>query len=827
MIIVSLNGDWTLQQAGEQRTIPAQVPGCVHLDLLANDLIDDPYFRDNESRLLWIGETDWTYRRDFDVTPDILAHDQVLLRCHGLDTLAAIRVNGVEIARTDNMYRTYEFDVKPHLVSGENSLEISFEAPMPYLRRQELEKGGLFAWSVGAHRLNGGGWLRKEPSNFGWDWGPALVTSGIWRDIELVVSNTARLVDLQILQDHTPDGVRLTLSLRAERYTDAAISAAISITLEGTRVAETGPVTFSESEATAELVIDDPQLWWPNGMGDQPLYTVAVELRDGNDRRLDAVQKRVGLRTLTLERHADEWGESFYFSANGVPFFAKGANWIPADTFVPRLTRDKYESLIVSAAEAHMNMLRVWGGGIYEPDMFYDACDEHGICIWQDFMFACGTYPTYDADFMANVKAEAADNVRRIRNHPCLALWCGNNELEQGLVGPEWTLTTMSWDDYGKLFDVLLRDVVADLDPERAYWPGSPHSPIGDRAYWWNPECGDAHLWEVWHQRKPLEFYRTTRHRFVSEFGLQSFPEPRTTAAFTLPEDRNITSYIMEYHQRSGIGNSTIFHYLLDWFRLPKSFDTTLWLSQIVQGLAMQIGIEHWRRSMPRTMGTLYWQLNDLWPAPTWSSIDVFGRWKALHYMAKRFYAPLLVSGLEDLDQGIVKLFVTSDAAESIDGTLTWTLTNTSGTALDSGDVAVTMLPRQSRHVHTVPLTNFVETHGARNLLLWAELRTSAGVVSTNLVTLARPKHLELLDPAIRAEMHATSNTEFEVTLYAEHPALYVWLGLAEHDARFSDNFFHMRSGTPHTVRLTVPGGITPTALDQHLTIQSLIDTYR
>ena len=326
--------------------------------------------------------------------------------------------------------------------------------------------------------------------------------------------------------------------------------------------------------------------------------TVTIELAGcATGRLLDRLTKRIGLRTLRLDRHADEWGESFQFVVNGVPFFAKGANWIPADTFAPRVTRDDYARLLRDTADANMNMLRVWGGGIYEDDVFYDLCDELGITVWQDFMFACSTYPAFDDAFLANVRAEAEDNVRRLRHHPCLALWCGNNELEQGLVGEEWIDGT---DELGGLFPPVRPACCprwcATLDPERDYWPCSPHSPHGDRDDHSNPQWGDAHLWDVWHGKKPFEWYRTCEHRFASEFGFQSFPEPKTVYAYTAPADRNITSYVMEHHQRSGIGNTTIISYMLDWFRLPTNFDMTLWLSQILHGMAMKYAVENWRR---------------------------------------------------------------------------------------------------------------------------------------------------------------------------------------------------------------------------------------
>ena len=430
---------------------------------------------------------------------------------------------------------------------------------------------------------------------------------------------------------------------------------------------------------------------------------------------------------------------------------------------------------------------------------------------------------------MANVEAEAEDNVRRLRHHACLALWCGNNELEQGLVGDEWTETTMSWEDYGKLFDDLLPEVVAGSIPQRDYWPCSPHTPVGDRRDFNNPDSGDAHLWSVWHGKQPFEWYRTCDHRFNSEFGFQSFPEPQTVRTYTEPGDRNITSFVMEHHQRSGIGNSTIIHYMLDWFRLPPSFDMTLWLSQILQGMAIKYAVEHWRRAMPRGMGTLYWQLNDCWPVASWSSIDYFGNWKALHYMARHFFAPLLVSGLEDAETGTVEIHVTSDLLDAADGLASWTLTDTVGKTLAQGSTAVHAGPRQDTLVETLDLSDWIEAEGVRNLLLWLDLEVDGEVVSTNFVNFARPKHLNLVEAKVEAEVKVEGAGEdsFEVTLTTDVPALWVWLEIEDQPASYSNNFVHLRPGKPVTITVEPRQPLGADAFAQRLMVRSLVDTYQ
>ncbi len=828
--VIDLGGSWTLEMAGpspspawrDGASVPARVPGCVHSDLMAAGTIPDPFIRDNEDAIKWVSETDWVYSRDLEISANVLTRDRVLLRCDGLDTLATITVNGKRVGQSDNMFRTWEMSIKDVLRPGANRIEVGFTAPSPYLRDHHARRA-LPDWR-GPKEPPGRAWLRKEPCSFGWDWGPVLSTSGIWRPISLLAYNSARLADVHIRQKHEDGHVELAVTAAAERVKEPTLHARVIVTLDGVEVAS-GRSAFDGPTARLRLTVAEPKLWWPRGMGEQPLYAVTVELIAQDGEILDSATKRVGLRTLRLDRHADKWGESFQFVANGVPFFAKGANWIPADALVTRMTRERYEDLLRSAAAANMNMLRAWGGGIYEDDLFYDLCDELGICVWQDFMFACSTYPTFDDAFMRTVRAEAEDNVRRLRHHACIALWCGNNELEQGLVGDDWDDTHMSWDDYGRLFDKLLPQVVKGLDPDRDYWPSSAHSPC-DRANANNPTCGDAHLWEVWHGRKPFEWYRTCEHRFNSEFGFQSFPEPRTVYGFTLPQDRNVTSYVMEHHQRSGIGNTVIVQYMLEWFRLPTSFDATLWLTQILQGMAMKYAVEHWRRSMPRGMGTLYWQLNDTWPGASWSSIDYHGRWKALHYMAKRFYSPVLVSAVEDLDRGQVDVHVTSDLLAPKQGKVSWRLTDLKGARLLDGQIDVEIAPRSNALVRTIDVREQLTKLGPRNLLMWLDLHSGEERLSSNLALFARPKHLELPEPAIAWSVSDSGDGHFGVTLFADRPALWTWLSLASSDAAFSDNFVHLLPNDPVTISVAPIGPMTREQFESQLQVASLVDTY-
>jgi beta-mannosidase len=821
MITQSLaSKSWNVKRAGTSTWIPASVPGDVYADLLAANEIPDPFYRDNENDLQWIGESDWVYESTFTVSKDLLAKDRVLLRCEGLDTLATIKVNGQTVGSADNMYRIWEFDVKPVLNPGQNRISVTFASAMDYIR----EKGRELP--IEGHHTENVAHIRKQPCNFGWDWGIKAVTCGIWRSVSLVGFEMARLSDVRIAQDHSKKGaVGLTVDTGVERTGRSNLMAKVTVEL-GKKTVAAQETTFRAKRTTTEVRVKDPHLWWPNNMGKQSLYTVTVELFTSEGVLLDTWSKRIGLRTLKLERHTDEWGECFQFEVNGIPFFAKGANGVPADALLSRNSEERYRARVHAAADANMNMLRVWGGGIYEDEAFYDACDELGICVWQDFMFGGTAYPTTDKAFMENVKAEAEDVVKTLRHHACIALWCGNNEIESNKYFHKHE-TLRDWSDYTPLFDRLLPRVLAALDPDRDYWPSSPHKTISDRNKTANPTNGNVHFWRVWHGGDVFEFYRTRTPRFITEYGFQSFPHPRTVDGFTAPGDRNITSRIMEHHQRSGTGNAKMMHYMLDWFRMPVGFENVIWASQILQGIAMQIGTEHWRRSMPCTMGTLYWQFNDNWPVASWSSIDYHGRWKALHYMAKRFFAPLLVSGLEDPETGTVEVHVTSDLLKAVDARVEWTVTDTDGKELLKKQKNIRPKARTSRKVTTLRLKSLLEKHGPHHLLLWLKLTAPGHPASNNLVMFSRPKHLELSSqPEITSTVRERKDGSFLVQVSSRKPALWTWLDLEGIDASLSDNFFHLRPGQRVSVDLKPVKELSLPQLRKVLRIRSLCDTY-
>ena len=812
MVQVDLGGAWQVAEAGTTNFFPARVPGCIHTDLMAANKLPDPFWRDNEASAQWVSDKAWSYRRTFFAAPALLTHERVLLRCEGLDTLATIKLNGAELARTDNMFRTWEFDVKKLLKSGSNEIEIKFDTVLPFIRAQEKIRK-LPTWAY-----PGAAYIRKEPCNFGWDWGPTLITCGIWKNIGLVGFDTARLDGVLILQDHKQPG-QVGLEIQVTADGDAPTAQVQVVTPSGEIL---GPekATLTKGKGSAKITVGRPQLWWPAGMGKQPLYTVKTTLLGPDGKTLDSSSQRIGLRTLQAIQQTKD--TTMHFVANGVPFFAKGGNWIPADQFATRMTKARLQRYMEDAVAANMNSLRFWGGGYYEEYELFDLCDELGLCIWLDFKFSCTTYPAFDDKFLANVTAEARDNLKRLRHHPSIAVWCGNNEI-MFFRDKKWSDKKMSEDDYYKLFRDTLGNQARELAPQTDFVTGSP-------------DCGDVHFWEVWHGGKPFEVYRNI-HGFVSEFGFQSFPEPKTVATFTEPGDRkSVYDHVMMWRMRSNrmymdvkedgkIGTDKIMKLVKQYFRDPKDFESTLWLSQITQGYGIKYGAEGWRREMPKSMGCVYWQYNDTWPCSSWSSMDYFGRWKALHYMAKNFYAPVLVSGAEDITAGTVELFVTSDRMEDCKGKLTWTVTDVAGQTLKQGMLAVDIAAHKSQKVETLKLADEIQKHGKNNVLVWLKLDVGVTTVSENLVTFVYPREFNLADPKLAAAVTEDSGA-FTVTLTAEHPALWAWLELDGVDARCSANFFHVTKGTPVSITVQPAKPLTKDVFQKALRVRSLFDTY-
>jgi beta-mannosidase len=816
LVRYSLEGEWQFRAADHGPWCKAKVPGCVHTDLMDNGLIPDPFFRDNETKVQWVENENWEYRKEFEIPDSLLNKSHIELVSKGLDTYARVFINGEKIAETDNMFRGYRFDLKPYLKSGLNELRIEFESPV---KRENLREAAL------PYKLPGGApHSRKAPYQFGWDWGPRLVTSGIWRPIYLEAWDRSRVEEVEVVQEFKPKN-EVLLHLKASILSDQSQKLQIKAVVSGKKkdYIKTQPILLQKglNNQTITLQITNPALWWPNGMGEQNLYTAKILLYR-EKQLLDSATKRIGLRQLVLEQKDDRWGKSFQFVVNGVPFFAKGGNWIPADSFVTRVTRQKYERLLKDCVEANMNMLRVWGGGNYESPEFYDLCDELGLVVWQDFMFACAMFPGNNA-FLENVRQEAEYVIKELRHHPSVALWCGNNECEEGWFFWGWkeALPLKVWEDYEKIFHRILPQAVETYDSSRPYWPSSPHSEkLGDPR---SDKSGDMHYWGIWHGMEPFEEYTKKFHRFFSEFGFQSFPLIETVKTYTLPEDWNITAPVMELHQKHPQGNKLILYYLLDHYRLPLDFENLLWLSEILQAEGMKIGVEHWRSQMPRTMGTLYWQINDCWPVASWSGTDYYGTWKALHFYAKRFYSPVLVVPLAD--GKILNVYGISDLQAPIDAELRWSVQTYKGEPIKKDILRVKLEPGKSQILLSKPLDELKENFGENEVYFYCELNQGWKNLSSNVYHFSELKRVSLPEPEIKKEV-AFEGEKIIVALDCQKFAKNVYLWAPGIKGRFSENFFDMVPGKKYRVEFLPEDKIKAILLEEALKIKSLKDTY-
>jgi beta-mannosidase len=822
MLKQTMTGPWQFRQAGTDAWLPATVPGAVHTDLMAAGRIPDPFTGENELQVKWVAEQNWDYRREFDADTDLLAEERIYLVCDGLDTLAEVLLNGQSLGQTNNMFRRYRWEVKKLLQAGKNTLLILFSSPVAYIKARQAARPLPTL-------MNGGmAYLRKVQSHFGWDWGPTLPTCGIWDDIYLESCSTARLEDVQVRQKHYDGRVSLTIAAAFEQWAAGSLSLAVSITApDGSVNRIVQPLQHSQDKF--DVIILDPQLWWPNGLGSQPLYQVEVSLLcdpypgvTGEARLLDRRAYQIGLRTLELHHDPDPWGQTFTFLVNGLPIFAKGANWIPADSFVNRFSPAQLEHLIRSAAAVNMNMLRVWGGGYYESERFYDLCDRYGLLVWQDFLFACAPYPLDEAVFLENVHTEVIENVRRLRHRACLALWCGNNEIE--IMWRMWknrknaSLTAA----YQQFFHRLLPAWVRAEDPDHACWPSSPSSgdflqaPNGDGR-------GDTHLWQVWHGLQPFNFFRTKYTRFCSEFGLEALPDLQTIAGFARPEDYDLKSSVFLHHQRSAGGNDKMLFYLTNRFRLPAGFADVVYLTQIDQAEAIRTGVEHWRRNRPRCSGALYWQLNDCWPVTSWASIDYAGRWKALHYAARRFFAPVALS-LED-DGSQVAVYLTNDTPRVWQGEVHWSLETLQGEKIETGQEAVNAAPLLASLLRKFDFSAQLDQHGVNNLVFVAELWQSSLRLACQVALFAFEKNMRLPDPGLTYKVRDVSkNLIIDITSRALARFVHLSFSGTPQGTIFSDNFFDLPAGRTQRITCSLPPGWNLEQARQNLVVGSLAD---
>lgn len=802
---LDLGGAWHLQQENQPASsfIEARVPGNVHLDLLRSGKIPDPFYRDNAAKMEWVYNASWTYERTFIVPEKMLRRDVVLLRCEGLDTVARIEVNGQKLGETDNMYRTWEFNVKGLLREGGNTVRITFSPVKPYIEAFQ-KRAPKVPNATGIDISN----IRKSPYMNSWDFCARFLPCGIYKPISILAFDTARIVDVRVSQDLNDRAVaRLSVRLDAEQTGSNALSAEAVVRL-GDKIVSRQRTKLEGNTAKFQLSIANPKLWWPNGLGEHPLYTVSLQMRDRSGQVLDATERRIGLRKLELLPKTAE--RSLRLAVNGREIYAKGANWIPLDVFPARVTDEKIRHYVADAAAVNMNMLRVWGGGYYPEDAFYNACDEMGLLVWADFMFACAPYPGNNPEFVQNIRAELTDQLQRLRHHPSLAVWSGNNEVE-GLIT---TFKLITRDEYNHLFHEIIGTKVKELFPEAIYVGGSP-------------EAGDEHNWWVWHVGADFEHYRQS-HGWMTEFGFQSFPHPATVDTYTEASERDsVLNEVNLFHQKNGNGkgNGMILDKLKGYFRPAKDFESTLWLSQILQSYGMTIGMEHWRTDWPKSAGSLVWQYNDCWPGPTWSSVDYYGRWKAAHYGYRRAFAPVMIAGFVNEDKKQVHVKVASDLTVAAKARVEWQFTDLKGKVLKSGESTVD-LPGLTSAVEgpLLDTSDLLKESGAETTLL--RLKVEAGDNShSNVLFFTRPKNLNLESPSISTQIKP-SGDGYDVTLFAGSPALWTWLTCADADARYSDNFVHLFPGEPVKIHLTPSKPMSIETLRDSLKVRSLYDTY-
>ena len=842
---VVLDHGWQFRQvpadgkALDEGWLPAVVPGDVHLDLSANKKIPDPFYRDNESKLQWIQDESWEYRTNFDVTPALLSRSHVELVFEGLDGPSKVYLNGNLVLTGINSFRIWRVPAKSILHSGKNELRVEFPSPI----KAAEEIAAKDPWQAKT-KTAAKTYLRKPAYEYGWDWGPTFVTSGIWRPVRLEAWDKVRIADFAIRQrDVTKDVAHIDAQIEVEASDAGSVHLSLNYWGHGEPLAGKAPTVAITADLhpgvnliDVPVEIRQPKLWWPAGYGEQSRYDFTLQVSStAGESIADVRTVTTGLRSIVLDRHPDKWGRSFQFLVNGVPVFAKGADVIPFDSFPNRVATSDYRRILESARDANMNMIRHWGGGYYETDEFYQICDELGIMVWQDFMFGNDWQPG-SYDFKLNIEAEAEDQVRRLRNHPSIVIWCGNNETEVALYwNGRATLPAnvkfQMWQDYLTEFSGILNRVVARLEPEIPYWPSSPSADYETKSP--DYQSGDDHIWDVWHGRVPFSTYEKHNARFVTEYGFQSFPELRTIESFTEPADRaNILTPVMLAHQKNNEGNDIIHNYLLKDYPEPKDFASFLYVSQVLQAEGIKIGAEHFRRSMPETMGSIYWQLNDCWPVASWSSIDYSGRWKALQYYARRFYAPILVS--PHVEEGSVKVYVVSDKLSATQAGLRVRLMDFSGKVLLEGKQDLNVDPLASKVYLEWPLAKIAQAGAAdtSSVFVVADLANGGTALSRNLIYLAPTREVHLKPAVLQTEISkASSQTQargvastYKISISSPVLARDVYLSFGAVDATVSDNYFDILPG--ETVAVTATTNATLDELKAELKVVSLTDAF-
>jgi beta-mannosidase len=808
---IEINSNWEFSQAGTGNWMPTTVPGTVHNDLLNNGVIDDPHYRMNENEVQWVEDEDWEYRTTFDVTDEMLAHNNIILDFKGLDTYAMVMLNGKEILNADNMFVNWEVNVKDKLQKGANQLNMHFNSPvkegMKKLTKLDYIVPAVNEQAPVGKRTNV--FTRKAPFHYGWDWGPRLVTSGIWRPVILKAWDNA-VVELVYVSTKSIKNELALLNGHIDVNVSSKGTYSLSLLIDGKseKLVEQVKLAVGENRVAFDFEIPEPRLWWSNGLGEPYLYDFKFQLKKENV-IVDEYQFDFGVRTLELVQEPDSVGHSFYFELNGVPVFMKGANVIPSETLTPSVDNATYNRLIDDAVTANMNMLRVWGGAIYEEELFYSLCDQNGILVWQDFMFACAVQPG-DVAHLDNIKKEAEYNVKRLRNHPSIALWCGDNENYHGwhewwvdLFEPE--VEKYLKETYSRISTEILADAVKEHAPHIDYWPSSPMAYGHKKA---DRKSGDEHDWTIWFGQKPFSAYEENVPRFVSEYGLQSFPDMHTIKKFSEPQDWDIDSPVMRHRQRSKMeyvapgfdGNDMIKWYMKKYYNVPGDFEKFVYVSQLLQAKAYKTAIEAHRRNMPHCMGSLYWQLNDSWPTISWSTIDYYGRWKASHYAVKKANNPVLVS--PDLDEDMLKVYVVSDKLSEIaNAKLEISLVRFNGEKLQLEEKNINIPANTSILVFEKNVGDWIKGVDLNESFILTRVLTEEKQLSENHVYFQEPKNLKLQKANVQFENEKTGNG-YKIKLTTDYLAKNLYLRFDNPDVKVSDNYFDLVPGEEKVVEV-------------------------
>ncbi len=830
--IAELKGEWKFRKSGSTMWLPATVSGCVHTDLLDNKKIPDPFYQKNELEVKWVENEDWEYVSSFIVSGDIISCNNIELEFLGLDTYADVYLNDSLILKTDNMFISYSAPVKNYLVKGQNFLRIFFHSAVK-IGMEKLKKVPytiMAANEIAQDNERTNVYTRKAPFHYGWDWGPRLVTCGVWKPIRIKAWNQAIIENLYIKPVKIASDKAIYKAI-AEVNSSEIDLVDFELWVDDKKLASSARKTVNPgiNFVDIEFSIEKPEFWWTNGLGGHKLYNVELRMLK-KAKTIQSVAERIGVRTIELVRDKDSVGNTFYFRLNGVPVFMKGANYIPSDIFITRNTNENYKRVVKDAVDANMNMIRFWGGAIYESEEMYNLLDENGILAWNDFMFACNMQPN-DSLHLQNIKKEAEYNVKRLRNHPSIALWCGNNENLRAWNDWGWPSRVTKeqsdelWSVYERIFYTILPNAVEKYNPEITYWPSSPqgenNTPSGSKS-------GDEHDWRIWFGDVPFSTYAENTCRFVSEYGLQSFPEMKTVRAFANDSDLAYRSPIMEHRQRSNMpwiapgfnGNEMINTYIKRYFKEPKDFESFVYLSQIMQAEGVKFAVETHRRKMPFTMGSLYWQINDCWPTMSWASVDYFGRWKALHYTVKKAFQPIYPVIFRNKD--LIKVAVVSDKLKSEDLVVEAKLLDFYGKKIWKNEKKISLKANTSGVYLTIPEKELLKSANAAKSVLLVEIKSGNTLVAENTFYFKDYKDLQFDKPTIRKTISKVGDNECVISLTTDKLAKSVMLFAKNTEGVFSDNNFDLIPGKTYAIKFI--GKVAN--LEPEFTVMSINESY-